>query len=299
MANRPKPEDRLASHPEKRNHVTLTQADRVKPRQQVVAQAIQQAQDGNWEAAIETNQFLIERYGADEATLNRLGKALSEVGRLEDALAAYQKALAVNPLNTIAQRNVPRLQLLAERAAEIQPAQVADATLFIEEMGRTALTTLHFPKGSEVQFLVSPGDPVELVLSEDPEGGVEVRTAGGVTIGELEFKLGQRLRRFIEGGNRYAAAIVSVEEGSCRVMLREIYQHPDMAGRLSFPTKKHRDEVRPYVKEGLLGMDFDPTKYDEDDAEVEELEGMHQVEADEAAELVDTSSDDLDKDELY
>jgi hypothetical protein len=43
----------------------------------------------------------------------------------------------------------------------------------------------------------------------------------------------------MEGGNQYSAAIVSATtEGNVTVIIREIYQDPSQAGRLSFPPKE-------------------------------------------------------------
>ena len=52
---------------------------------------------------------------------------------------------------------------------------------------------------------------------------------------EIAPKLGLRLSRLIEGGNSYVAAIASLSDGSVRVIIREIYQHPSQQGRPSFP----------------------------------------------------------------
>ena len=50
-----------------------------------------QAARGEWEAAVETNRQLVE-LGGDVDAYNRLGKALSELDRNEEALEAYQAA---------------------------------------------------------------------------------------------------------------------------------------------------------------------------------------------------------------
>src|SRR5207253_5827262 len=88
--------------------------ERVKPRSMYVDEAIQQALESRWSDALATNQALIERHGPDEDTYNRIGKALTELGRLAEALAAYSSALKLNQLNLIAQKNVRKLAALVE-----------------------------------------------------------------------------------------------------------------------------------------------------------------------------------------
>ena len=59
------------------------------------------AAKNRWEEAIETNLQLMN-LGEDADTLNRLGKAYFELGRLAEARESYQNALRINPANTIA-----------------------------------------------------------------------------------------------------------------------------------------------------------------------------------------------------
>jgi len=58
----------------------------------------------------------------------------------------------------------------------------------------------------------------------------------------------------MEGGNKYSAAVVSSGEGSMTVIIREVYQDPSQAGRLSFPPRG-LEEVRPYISDRVLKME--------------------------------------------
>jgi hypothetical protein len=48
----------------------------------------------------------------------------------------------------------------------------------------------------------------------------------------------------MEGGNRYSAAVVSSTEEAVSVIIKEVYQDPSQAGKLSFPPKGS-DTTRP------------------------------------------------------
>ena len=103
-------------------------------RRQLGEVAIGHATRGEWEAAVEANRQLLE-LGPDIDAYNRLGKALAELGRADEALEAYEQALERDGTNRIAQRNVERLRVLL--TAEGTPsaegrAEKAPATLFIE-----------------------------------------------------------------------------------------------------------------------------------------------------------------------
>src|SRR5919106_6222969 len=82
-------------------------------RRQLAETAIGHATRGEWEEAVDANRQLLE-LGPDIDTYNRLGKALAELGRSDEALDAYEQALERDATNRIAKRNADRLRLLLE-----------------------------------------------------------------------------------------------------------------------------------------------------------------------------------------
>src|SRR5947207_13840206 len=94
--------------------VPFAPEERAKFRRLNTEQAINLARQSKWEEAAEVNERLIQVFPNDADALNRLGKALTELGRYPDALGAYARALAADPTNTIAQKNMARLQTLKE-----------------------------------------------------------------------------------------------------------------------------------------------------------------------------------------
>src|SRR5207302_3929799 len=99
--------------------------ERVKPRSMFVEEAIQQALESRWSDALAVNQALMERHGPDEDTYNRIGKALTELRRLPEAMEAYSAALRLNPLNLIAQKNVRKLSAMVEAKEHVAGAKHA------------------------------------------------------------------------------------------------------------------------------------------------------------------------------
>jgi len=61
--------------------------------------AQQLAAIGDWEDAVALNQAILAATPQDVAALNRLGKALSELGRYGESHEAYNRALDVDPVN--------------------------------------------------------------------------------------------------------------------------------------------------------------------------------------------------------
>jgi len=253
-----------------------------------VDQAVQCAVDARWEEAADLNRELVDAYGPDESAYNRLGKALTELGKLKDAREAYESALKLNPMNPVARKNAEKLKGLMSAKQALKGGTVkVDLSLFVEEMGKTVVTTLKAAAG-DVCSKVVPGDVAELRVEGD---GVEVDTVRGVRVGSLEAKLARRLLKFIQGGNRYQVGVMSCDGSTVKVILRELYQDPKFMGKPSFPiVRKRETEFRPYTRENLINRDADAFVLDDEEsddlvagseAELEEEEGMHEVVDDE------------------
>lgn len=223
--------------------------EKARIKRQSAEQAIQLAMESRWEEAAESNRAILALFPSDVDAYNRLGKALSELGRYAEAREAYGQALELDPGNVIARKNLERLAGLGEaRDKRREVAQGVAPRLFIEEMGKTGLTVLQ-RVATDIVAKLTAGDRVEL----QPRGNIlVVESPGGDYVGEVEPKLSLRLLKLMEGGNRYAAAIASVSNGHCRVIIKEVYQDPSQVGRPSFPPAVVDEGIRPYIKESLL-----------------------------------------------
>lgn len=284
--------------------------EHLKPRSQYVDEAVQMAIAGRWEEAADLNKFILEKFGPDEETLNRIGKALTELGKLKEAKESYEKTLQLNPLNLIAQKNRAKLDVLVQTKGELRsgPAKV-DLNLFVEEMGKTVSTTLEDVADPDVHNKVAAGDIAELRIEGDTIVAESVR---GVRLGLIEPRLARRLIKFMQGGNRYLAAVTSAEPGSVRLIIRETYQDPKFIGKPSFAVRRQRAaaEFRPYAKESLLARDLEfpiETEEEEGDEDEETAVAGQRIDdlddsggaADEEEETIDFSedADDDDKDD--
>ncbi len=283
-------------------------SEHLKPRSQYAEDAVQLAIAGKWDEAVKLNRFIIESFGADEETQNRLGKALSELGKLKDAKASYEAALKINPMNSIAKKNAARINALLHQKEGLKVGGTrVDLNLFVEEMGKTVITTVDAAPKDDICSKVAAGDVAELRVEGD---GIAIETSRGVRLGLLEAKLARRLIKFMRGGNRYQAGVTSCDGNTVKLIVRETYQDPHFVGKPSFPMRRKREvEFRPYTKESLLsrGVEVFPVDEEEEETLVEAPasddieEGMHAVE--DEGEAVDFSeeaggdSEDEDEDE--
>jgi hypothetical protein len=255
--------------------MTLGDTDtNIRQRRQLAETAIANATRGDWEAAVEANRQLLES-GPDTDAYNRLGKALAELGRDAEALEAYESALARDATNRIAERNVARLRVLVSAKSgkrENGKPEKASAATFIEEMGKTGHARLINVAPARQLAPLSPGDAVELSL----DGELLMATVGGVQLGQVEPRVGARLAKLTRGGNRYEAAITVLDREEVRIIIREVFAHPDNFGKVSFPgsSAARPGGVRPDIRGSALRYDDEEEseELDEEQEEVEELD---------------------------
>ena len=245
-------------------------------KRQLAEQAIALAAGGLWADAADTNRRLLE-LGADAEAENRLAKALWEQGELGAAREHYQAALALDPTNRIAERNIDRLKTLlvaaGEKTVAAQEGSKAPVRIFVEETGKTGFAFLLDLADPRKLAQVNPGDAVELT----PEGNRLIAISNGMRIGVVEPRVAARLLKLIADGNKYSAGVTSLGAVDVRIIIREIYQDPRNYGKVSFPTAAKSTDLRPYTKGTLVREDEELEEDLEDDVEDEEIEDLDRV----------------------
>jgi hypothetical protein len=239
--------------------------DRTKAKKHQSDAAIQMALQGKWTEAVQVNKQILSDFPTDVDAYNRLGKAQTELGRYNDAKKSYMKALEIDPLNSIAQKNLARLASLGKAAPARPAGQKLSPQMFIEETGKTGTTKL-MRADMEMAARMTAGDQLEL---DSKKGTLTVRALDGEYVGEVEPRLGQRLIKLIDGGNEYVAAISALDDATVKVFIRETFQHSAQTGKLSFPPTI-TESFRPYVKERLVRNDADDEPLFEDGEETED-----------------------------
>lgn len=231
-------------------------------------EAINLAVQGRWEEALIVNQEILEVSPNDIDALNRLGKAFSELGRIEDARHAYQRVIETSHTNGIARKNLERLSNLSEDQVSSKESQGIDPRFFIEESSKTRRVNVRNLAPKESLVKLAPGEPVSLRIVDDR---LEVISSSGEHIGEVDPRIGRRLIKLIEGGNEYKAVVVNLSGEEIKIIVRETYQHPSQAGYPSFPPPKTSEEIRPYLKDSMVKRDIDeelPDDHDDDDGDI-------------------------------
>jgi hypothetical protein len=255
---------------------TQSPVNLTRQKRQLADQAIAQATAAQWTEAVATNRRLLE-LGPDAEAENRLAKALWEMGELGAAREHYQTALALDPTNRIAERNIDRLKMLlvsaGEKTVPAQEGSKAPVSIFVEETGKTGFAFLTDLADPRQLAQVNPGDAVELT----PEGNRLIAHSNGVRIGVVEPRVAARLLKLMADGNKYAAGVTSLGDKDVRIILREIFQDPANYGKVSFPTAAKSTDLRPYTKGTLVREEMDLEEDLEDDEEDDEIEDLDRV----------------------
>ena len=229
--------------------------------------AIALALRGDWERAAEVNRAILELFSSDVDAMNRLGKALLELGEYREAESTFNRVVSIAPYNSIAKKNLARLSQLEHVPAPSKPVRkpAGGPQLFIEESGKSATTVLHKPAPNRVVARIAPGDPVDLVVEKNV---ITVKTRDDEYLGQIELKMGTRLIRLMNGGNRYEAAIISVNNQHISAIIRETYRHPGLRNVCSFPSKS-KEEHRVYLGDRLLRYVEEDDLEDGDEKEID------------------------------
>jgi len=212
--------------------------------------AIALALKGEWERATEVNRAILELYAEDVEAMNRLSKALMELGRYDEAKSVLGTVADIAPYNTIAKKNLARLDSLKSSPVIAKQARNSGVIpqLFIEESGKSGTTVLRKTAPSQVVAHVAPSDPANLVIEGN---AINVYSHEEEYLGQVEPKLAQRLIRLMYGGNKYDATVISVNDQRISMIIRETYRHRSLQDVCSFPTKT-KEEHRVYLGESLV-----------------------------------------------
>ena len=215
--------------------------------------AVQHALDGRWEEAAAINEEILYYFPNNTEALNRLGKACLEAGYYDRARTSFEKVLTLAPHNNIAKKNLTRLERLSRGAASSHTARRVVPRLFLEESGKSGITDLRIVASEEAAAKVAGGDGVMLEVHNHT---LVVKSLDEDVLGYAEPRLGSRLVRLINQGNRYEGAILSAGSDRITVIIRETYRDPRFGGVPSFPATGI-DAYRGQIRDSLLTFDFD------------------------------------------
>ena len=196
--------------------------------------AVLYAMQGKWNDAIKINKEILSVNPNDVDAYNRLGKALSEIGKIEKSKIAFQNALSLSPQNVIAKKNLARIKLMDN--SNTKNSLPSKLLVSVEKSTENTTSTLVNLAPSNILLNLSPGQQLEIIIDKDI---LKINNESLQYIGQIEPKIGLRLSKLIKGGNKYNTTVMSVNQEEIIVLIKEIFKHPSQSNIASFPILSH------------------------------------------------------------
>jgi tetratricopeptide (TPR) repeat protein len=211
--------------------------------------AVRAALACDWKSAKKINEKLLSLDPNDIDCLNRLGKALLELGEKKKAITIFRKILKINQYDSIARKNLERA-MTARIVTSGNDVSIPLATNFIEEPGKTKLITLVNLAPPSTLLKQNYGDKIKLAPKRHR---VSVFDLSGTYLGSVPDDLGHRLAILIKAGNQYDGLIKSVSKNSVIVFLREMSRAKKFRHLPSFPASG--SDYFSFVREETIGSE--------------------------------------------
>jgi len=198
----------------------------------LVQKAIDLALKGNWLEAIKINLQILKKDKTDIDSLNRLARAYFEIGEIRKAKSTSKKALLIDPKNNITLNALEKYKNCSDDESRPEYQNNIDASIFIEQIGKTKLTTLINLGSNKTTSSLSAGDEAILIVHSHR---VTVNAANGNYLGKVTDDLSARLRNLVKGGNTYKVFIKSTNRNCLKVIIKEDKKGKGLENVMSFP----------------------------------------------------------------
>lgn len=196
--------------------------------------AISAALKASWNKALELNKQILKNDSKDVDALNRLARAHSELGEIAKAKKIAQKAVRIDPYNTIAIKALEKWKGL-KTGEKASPSKFS-ARVFLEEPGKTKIVSLlHLGDSKKVLANLDSGDEVVFKLGNHR---ISARTLNKKYIGRLPDDLSASLIKLIKRGNEYQVFVKSSKPQEVKVFIRETKRAKELASIPSFSSEK-------------------------------------------------------------
>ena len=196
-------------------------------------QAIEAAIKGNWQYAVDINSKILDKSPENTETLNRLGKAYMELGLIVKSIKTFQTCLQISPNNTIAIKNLQRLQSLESFDQKTAKHVLSTPHDFIKD-SKTVSTDLINLTSVDNNLKLSPGYACILEVISNI---VNVLDSDKMRVGQIEPRLGTRIIRSINSGNRYIATVKNSDPNKVTILIRESFTKSPNTSISSFQNK--------------------------------------------------------------
>lgn len=181
-------------------------------------EAIKSALNCDWISAREINLQILANNPNDIDALNRLSKALYELGETKKAIEISNQVLLIDPLDKIANRAIEKYQKGKNKSSK------TETILFIEEPGRTKIVNL-INLDCEICPHLSSG---EKILINHGNHKVSASREDGKYIGKFKDDISKKIINLINAGNRYDFYVHAASANKVTIFIKQTHQEIDV-----------------------------------------------------------------------
>lgn len=202
---------------------------------QLAQKAITAAIACDWQQAIGINEQIIKISPENTAALNRAARAYLKLGDISKAKELSEKVLAIDPMNSIAEKCLQKCTTLLQNGSQISEVQgevYSLESIFLEEPGKTKIVSLIHTGDAEILASLQCGDPVRLMPRMHR---VSITTLEETYVGRLPDDIASRLIYLVGKGNDYQAFVKTATCETVKIFIREVVRAPELTNTHSFP----------------------------------------------------------------
>jgi len=217
----------------------------------LIKSAIREASNNNWEKAKKLNLAVLNITKNNIETLNRLGISYMKLLDKKNATKCFQYVLKISPNNTIAQKNINKLQLnLPEKKKSMDKI---DTSNLVNETGKSVNLKCNITNSKKI-FNQGIDTGSKLTIKNE-------KTSIGIYKGNskiliIENNIAKRISNLINLGNEYTCTVLGVSENSVNINIKEISKSNKTNQIISFPEYLNSDIHQTSINQNIKNLNL-------------------------------------------
>jgi len=217
----------------------------------LIKSAIREASNNNWEKAKKLNLAVLNITKNNIETLNRLGISYMKLLDKKNATKCFQYVLKISPNNTIAQKNINKLQLnLPKKKKSLDKI---DTSNLVNETGKSINLKCNITNSKKI-FNQGIDTGSKLTIKNE-------KTSIGIYKGNskiliIENNISKRISNLINLGNEYSCTVLGVSENSININIKEISKSNKTIQIISFPEYLNSDIHQTSINQNIKNFNL-------------------------------------------
>ena len=217
----------------------------------LIKSAIREASNNNWEKAKKLNLVILNISNNNIETLNRLGISYMKLLDKVNATKCFQYVLKISPNNTIAHKNLNKLQLnLAEKKKTTDKVNKLN---LVNESGKSINLKCDIDNSKKILNQgIDTGSKLTIKNEKDSIGIYK----GNSKILIIENNIAKRISNLINLGNEYTCTVLGVSENSININIKETSKSKENIQIISFPEYLNSDLHKTSINQNIKNLNL-------------------------------------------